>query len=538
MSQPWLFLFFLPKIVRFSLQNQMTEPIVRGYGRTATSDTSPLVTQDTVFLIASLSKVFAGMAVMMLVEDGVIGSLDDDICQILPAEWDQSACRNPNFKSTPVTWRMLVTHRSSIRSSVPWLENFGGFNAVGYGPIGGYFGEGAGGSCPLDDVVGFYRDFLIDKPTETLVGNIQNVDWYELGEKNGGVWGDFEPGTETLYSDVATGYIAALVEHATGTPFSVFTKTRIFEPLQMDNTAWFREDLPSNTPEAMPVVYTGNEWEDVGHYCFIDYSSGQLRTSARDLSRFLESMLSYADAIVPREVGVDSISCQVRPVAGAGDLAINSLTECDNGALWFLTNNQLKDLAYPIEEPFLDYDWTNGGWHDGGEAGVMTHMLVLPEAGVYVTVLSNTDGNEESAVRQMLIELVNTIRGNFPPLPAVPTPEPIPPPVSPQTAVIAVEIFHDEYPEETSWLLKDSDGEILFRQDVNTILEPEQKVEIFVEVPSGREYTFVIRDEFGDGMCCGGGEGSFRISVCDTRVVSGGFFIYHDIATFEANGAC
>ena len=124
------------------LQRTMTEPILRGYGRTASSGSSPKVTPETTFMLASVSKVFAGAAVLALIDQGYIDSLDDDICNVLPAEWDSSACRNPRLPTTPVTWRMLVTHRSSLREDVPSLVRNGDYFEVGYGPIGGYFGEG------------------------------------------------------------------------------------------------------------------------------------------------------------------------------------------------------------------------------------------------------------------------------------------------------------------------------------------------------------------------------------------------------------
>ncbi len=128
------------------------------------------MTPETVIMIASVSKVFAGAAVLKLVSQGII-NLDDDICQVLPNEYDASACRNPAYPSTPITWRMLVTHRSSLRANIPSVKVGRKRYEASYGPSGGYTEGVAKGNptCPLTDVVGFYRDFMIDKPTETSV---------------------------------------------------------------------------------------------------------------------------------------------------------------------------------------------------------------------------------------------------------------------------------------------------------------------------------------------------------------------------------
>ena len=52
--------------------NVMDEPIVRGYGQLSSAAEAPAVDGETVFMIASVSKVFAGVAVSALVDQGVI----------------------------------------------------------------------------------------------------------------------------------------------------------------------------------------------------------------------------------------------------------------------------------------------------------------------------------------------------------------------------------------------------------------------------------------------------------------------------------
>ena len=54
-----------------------------------------------------------------------------------------------------------------------------------------------------------------------------------------------------------------------------------------------------------------------------------------------------------------------------------------------------------LAEAFRDYDWTDGIWHDGSESGSQTNVVILPRAGVFVAVLTNTDGNSDDAAQEL-----------------------------------------------------------------------------------------------------------------------------------------
>lgn len=51
-------------------------------------------------------------------------------------------------------------------------------------------------------------------------------------------------------------------------------------------------------------------------------------------------------------------------------------------------------------------------------------------------------------------------------------------------------------------------------------------------MPHGK-YTFIVKDEYGDGMCCRYGEGFFRVFLDDRLVLNGG--IYNDNVTVAVN---
>ena len=72
---------------------------------------SAKMTADHKQRVASLSKVVVGITAQLLREDGII-TLDDDIAQY----W-KSTVKNPKYPNTPITFRTLLSHTSSIYSS-------------------------------------------------------------------------------------------------------------------------------------------------------------------------------------------------------------------------------------------------------------------------------------------------------------------------------------------------------------------------------------------------------------------------------------
>ncbi len=67
-------------------------------------------TPDTLYLMASISKTVTATALMQLYDQGLF-DLDDDVNNFLPF-----SLRNPNFPDIPITFRMILSHRSSLAS--------------------------------------------------------------------------------------------------------------------------------------------------------------------------------------------------------------------------------------------------------------------------------------------------------------------------------------------------------------------------------------------------------------------------------------
>lgn len=90
------------------------------------------------------------------------------------------------------------------------------------------------------------------------------------------------------------------------------------------------------------------------------------------------------------------------------------------------------------------------------------------------------------------------------------------------TTTVSLSITFDNYPEETSWEIRDgstvvaSGGTYGSQADGSTINEN-------IDLADGC-YDFVILDAYGDGICCSYGSGSYTLTSGGTTLASGGSF--------------
>jgi CubicO group peptidase (beta-lactamase class C family) len=138
----------------------------------------------------SVSKQFTAAAVLLLARDGRL-SLDDDVHRWIP--------ELPDY-GTPVTLRQLMHHTSGMRD---------------WGSIAGI------GGWPRNTRA------LDESWVLAITSRIKEL--------------NFAPGSEYEYSNTNYNLLATVAERASGKPFPVFTRERIFVPLGMTHTSW-RDD--------------------------------------------------------------------------------------------------------------------------------------------------------------------------------------------------------------------------------------------------------------------------------------------------------
>jgi CubicO group peptidase (beta-lactamase class C family) len=150
---------------------------------------------------------------MQLWEQGLF-ELDDDINGYLPPELQ---VHNPYYPSDSITFRMLLTHTSSIN------DNWSILNTL--------VSWGSDSPIPLDT---FLVNYLVPGGYYYSALNYNNQ----------------QPGTEWDYSNAAITLVGYLVEvlsdTITGITFSQHCQDSIFTPLNMHETSWFLSDLNIN----------------------------------------------------------------------------------------------------------------------------------------------------------------------------------------------------------------------------------------------------------------------------------------------------
>jgi CubicO group peptidase (beta-lactamase class C family) len=137
---------------------------------------------EMVFEIASITKQFTAVAILMLVEEGKL-SLEDDIRKFIPDY--------PTHGHT-ITVHHLLTHTSGIKD---------------YGSIQGIWDK-----ARLDHTSEEILDYFKNEPM------------------------DFDPGEKYLYNNSAYFLLGMIIEKVSGLPYPEFLENKIFSPLGMENS--------------------------------------------------------------------------------------------------------------------------------------------------------------------------------------------------------------------------------------------------------------------------------------------------------------
>jgi len=220
----------------------------QGYGYSDIKTKEPF-TLETVMNIASISKTFVGVALMHLVEKGLIG-LDDDVNNFLPFK-----ILNPHLPESIITPRHLMSHSSGIKD-----------NQKVYLPSYHY---GNDSPIPLGE---FLEDYLSSNGTHYSKKNFTKS----------------KPGEKFLYSNIGAGLAGYIVERVSGKTLNIFTREIIFKPLGMNNTCWFLSEMDRAKHSRLYESKKNNTLLDnIDLYGLTTYPDGGVRTTVADLSRYL-----------------------------------------------------------------------------------------------------------------------------------------------------------------------------------------------------------------------------------------------------------
>ncbi len=100
---------------------------------------------------------------------------------------------------------------------------------------------------------------------------------------------------------------------------------------------------------------------------------------------------------------------------------------------------------------------------------------------------------------------------------------------------VTVTINLDNYPEETSWQITNAGGSVVASGGTYGS-QPDGSTVVVVECLPDGCYDFTINDSYGDGICCGYGNGSYTVTGGGNTLASGGSFGSSETTNFCLGG--
>jgi CubicO group peptidase (beta-lactamase class C family) len=314
------------------------------------------VDEGTVFRIASISKTFTAIAVMQLLEQGLV-DLDapaNDYLRgysLVPAK---AAFR-------PATLRHLLTHTAgvrAVRSPSDLLRP-----ALGWGARLGR---------PAPSLAEYYR---------------------------GGLRVDIEPGTKWAYSNHGFATLGQIVEDVSGLPLDRYLRERVFAQLGMESSDLVRSE------RVRPRLATGYALRSAGLKAVADREivvagAGSVYSSATDMARYVSALLGGGanehGSVLSRETLARMFEPHYQPdprIPGMGlgffRDEIGAHRTVGHDGIW---NGFRTDMLLAPDAGIGVLAFANTGWFDPRGAPVpvahtlLRHLLDLPDDAVRTDV--------------------------------------------------------------------------------------------------------------------------------------------------------
>lgn len=232
------------------------------FGHLSYDRNAPRVAVDTIYDLASLTKVIATTTMAMILVDQGRLDLDATVVSYLPRFADVPGANAPGqgMGKDKVTVRQLLTHSAGLAASAPLYKEIKGKQAY-----------------------------------------LERIESMPLA---------YAPGTETRYSDLGVILLGEILERVAGVPLDVFVRDQVFEPLGMRETRFFPQlpapDLLARIAPTEQDPWRGRivrgEVHDENAYALGGVAPhAGLFSTAGDLARFAQ-MLLYGGVFEGRRI--------------------------------------------------------------------------------------------------------------------------------------------------------------------------------------------------------------------------------------------
>ena len=301
--------------------------LAKGYGLARTNPPQPVVAEETLFRIGSISKTFTFTAVMQLVEQDLL-DLDADIESLV----DDVRIED---RFGPITMLDLMSHSAGFEDAY----------------FGFFYADNIETDLTADDYLNRYAPHRVRPPGEQIV-----------------------------YSNFGVNLAGKIVETVSGENFSDYTDKHIFEPLGMTRSGF--RDYPNQAADGYLDAELeedraiGYRWEG-GKFLPYDqffmhraqYPAGSVSATATDMAVFMLAHLNGGASDGKRVLSDSSVDQMHKRLRGNAD-------GIQGNAHGFWTG-QIR--GYRTVE------------HGGAVLGFLSDMVLVPELGLGIFVSTNGD---------------------------------------------------------------------------------------------------------------------------------------------------
>lgn len=237
-------------------------------GTQAKGSSTP-IDEQTIFRIYSMTKPIVSVAIMTMVEDGIM-NLDDPVSKFIPEFADLQIIDRESGDISPaenvMTIENLLTHESGLIQAI---------------------------FSPDSDLGKMYQSNLAgDLTAQELAARLGKLPVY------------FEPGTAWHYGH-STDVLGAVLEVADGKTLDVVLAERIFDPLGMDETSFW---VPKSKASRIAEPIHGAAMQDNTVPRALLSGGGGLNSTTEDYARFAQMLLNggeYRGARIIEESTLD-----------------------------------------------------------------------------------------------------------------------------------------------------------------------------------------------------------------------------------------
>jgi len=235
----------------------------KGYGHADLQNSKPVVANQTLFMVGSVTKLFTLTAVMQLVEQGKL-DLDTDVNTYL------TSFQIPAMYPQPITLKNLMAHNA-------------GFEDRNVGTIA----QSAADIEPLGDYLAHNMPARVRPPGEV-----------------------------TAYSNYGVALAGYVIEQVSGMPFDDYIEANILNPLSMHHTTT-RQPVPSNLAQDMSMCYTyaDGAYQAGDSFFYMQIQpAGAMRATVTDIANFMIAHLQngiYGDSRILQNATAEQMHNQL-----------------------------------------------------------------------------------------------------------------------------------------------------------------------------------------------------------------------------------